>query len=100
VSHLRKDALLARKTITLGGLYAILDAELAKIHPRTCPRCRMPLPYRVERPDDVSANWRIGTPAPCVHGCDVLIAEIATRLWPEYDLADSDRPIKVKPSGS
>jgi hypothetical protein len=89
---------MARKQITLGGLYAILDAALHTIHPRTCTRCRMPLPYRIERPDDVSANWRIGTPAPCVHGCDVLIAEIAARLWPEYDVAEATE--QVKPSGS
>jgi hypothetical protein len=48
----------------------------------------MPLPYRIERPDDVSANWRIGTPAPCIHGCDTMIAEIASRFWPHYDLLD------------
>src|SRR5258706_10510897 len=40
----------------------------------------------VKRPDEVSANWRIGTPAPCQHGCDTLIVEIAAHLWPTYDL--------------
>jgi hypothetical protein len=46
----------------------------------------MPLPYRIEPPDEVSANWRIGTPPPCSHGCDSIIAEIVARLWPEYEL--------------
>jgi len=50
------------------------------------------LPYLIERPDEVSANWRIGTLQPCVHKCDVLIAEIAAGLWPQYDLND---PISV-----
>lgn len=48
----------------------------------------MPLPFLIERPDDVSANWRIGTPQPCTHGCDVAIGEISARLWPQYDLHD------------
>lgn len=48
----------------------------------------MPLPYLIERPDDVSANWRIGTPHPCTLGCDVAIGEISARLWPQYDLHD------------
>jgi hypothetical protein len=53
-----------------------------------CNSCRMPLPYLIERPDDVSANWRIGTPHACTMGCDVAIGEISARLWPQYDLHD------------
>ena len=48
----------------------------------------MPLAYLVERPDEVSANWRIGTPSPCDNGCDGLIAEIAAAQWPVVDLYD------------
>jgi len=44
----------------------------------------MPLPFLIERPDEVSANWRIGTPTTCANGCDAIIAEIAARLWPLY----------------
>ena len=49
----------------------------------------MPLPYLIERPDEVSANWRIGTAIPCSHGCASVISEIAAGLWPVYDLNDS-----------
>jgi len=49
----------------------------------------MPLPFVVERPDEVSANWRIGTPSICDEGCDRIIAEIVTELWPRFDLHDS-----------
>ena len=48
----------------------------------------MPLPYLIERPDEVSANWRIGTPHPCTLGCDVAIGEISAALWPKFDLHD------------
>ena len=50
--------------------------------------CRMPLPFVIERPDEVSANWRIGTPAECVNGCDSKIAEIVAALWPLFDMHD------------
>lgn len=50
----------------------------------------MPLPYLVERADEVSANWRIGTPSACPNGngCDALIGEIAAQLWPQLELHD------------
>ena len=59
----------------------------------------MPLPFLIERPDDVSANWRIGTPSPCANGCDAIIAEIAARLWPLYDLHDPTA-VAVKNDGA
>ena len=78
-----------RKRLTPGALYTALNAELKQLRPATCEAgCRMPLPFPIERPDAVSANWRIGTPPPCAHGCDVIIAEIAARMWPQYDLRD------------
>jgi hypothetical protein len=79
---------LSRKRLSPGALYTLLSAELKRLRAAECTTCRMPLPFLVERPDDVSANWRIGTAPACAHGCDSLIAEIATRLWPDYDLVD------------
>jgi hypothetical protein len=52
----------------------------------------MPLPYLTERPDEVSANWRIGTPAECQYGCHLLISEIAASAWPIYDMVDIETP--------
>jgi hypothetical protein len=48
----------------------------------------MPLPFLVDRADDASENWRIGTASPCTYGCDRIIAEIAARHLPLYDLND------------
>ena len=48
----------------------------------------MPLPFPMVRSDEVSANWRIGTPVPCEHGCDSVIAQIVADMWPRYDLHD------------
>ena len=77
-----------RKLLSPGALYTLLNRELTSLRSGECGNCRMPLPYPVERPDEVSANWRIGTPPPCAHGCDVVISEIVARYWPLYDLHD------------
>lgn len=81
---------MTRLKVSPGGLYTLLNSELTRHRVQPCS-CRMPLPYHVDRPDDVSANWRIGTPPPCQHGCDVLIAEIAAGMWPKYDLLEAIR---------
>ena len=75
-----------RPEITPGRLYALLGAEFSRLRPAACSMCRMPLPYPVSRPDDVSANWRIGTPSPCASGCDSVIAEIVAGMWTRYDV--------------
>ena len=85
-----------RQAITPGALYTLLNEELRAKRSTPC-NCRMPLPYLIERPDEVSANWRIGTPSQCDDGCDVLISEIAARLWPRFDLRDPiSVPVKEK----
>jgi hypothetical protein len=82
-----------RLKLSPGGLYTILNAELKGRRMVECT-CRMPLPFLIERPDPVSANWRIGTPIPCARGCDVLIAEIVTAVWPKYDLLESSPDVQ------
>jgi len=77
----------SRLKVSPGGLYTLLNAELKRRRLTACA-CRMPLPYRIEPPDEVSANWRIGTPIPCAHRCDTLIVEIVATLWARYDLID------------
>ena len=85
-----------RKHLSPGALYTLLNSELTRLRPAACAGCRMPLPFLVERPDEVSANWRIGTPPACAHGCDAIIAEIAASLWPDYDLRDPlSEPVKI-----
>ncbi|HET7731007.1 MAG TPA: hypothetical protein VFK48_13335 [Usitatibacter sp.] len=75
-----------RKTIPASHLYAVLDREFKRLRSPACTTCTVPLPYWQRPPDDVSANWFIGTPTVCRHGCHLLIAELLARLWTEYDL--------------
>jgi hypothetical protein len=75
-----------REPVTVAHLYAILDREFKKLRPAACTSCTVPLPYWRGPPDDVSANWFIGTPTPCRHGCHLLIAELLATLWTRYDL--------------
>ena len=94
-----------RRSLTPGALYKLLNDELQMRRLVPC-KCRMPLPYLVERPDDVSANWRVGTATPCANGCDALISEIVTGFWPAFDLfdptsmaANEDRVLSRKSKG-
>jgi hypothetical protein len=75
-----------RTTISPAQLYAILDREFRKRRPNKCAKCRIPLPYWRAPPDEVSANWHIGTPSECPDGCDRVIAELLTELWTRYDI--------------
>ena len=77
---------MSRKTLSSAQLYAILDREFKALRPKACARCRVPLPYFRKAPDDVSANWAIGTPSECPHGCHVVIAELLAKLWTRYDM--------------
>ncbi len=90
---------MGRNQISPGRLYTLLIDELrAAQRVNGCTSCRMPLPYLIERLDDVSANWRIGTARPCTSGCDVAIGEISARLWPQYDLHDPvAKPVTHEP---
>ena len=56
------------------------------MRPPACKSCAVPLPYWRKPPDDVSANWFIGTPTTCPHRCHLLIMELLAELWTHYDL--------------
>ena len=75
-----------RESLPASKLYAILDREFRRLRPAACTECSVPLPYYQRPPDDVSANWFIGTPRECRHGCHIVIAELLARLWTRYDL--------------
>lgn len=81
----------SRTTITSAQLYAILDREFRALRKPECAKCRIPLPYWRSPPDDVSANWNIGTPTDCPNGCHLVIAELLTKLWSRYDM-EPERP--------
>ena len=82
---------MSRTTIPAAQLYGLLDREFKKLQPKACRACMVPLPFLRKPPDDVSANWNIGTPTNCPEGCHVVIAEMLTRLWSRYDL-EPERP--------
>ena len=75
-----------RDTLSVEHLYAILDREFKRLRPAACTTCHVPLPYWQRPPDEVSANWFIGTPQECRHGCHLLIAELLAKLWTSYDI--------------
>ena len=77
---------LSRTTLSSAQLYAIIDREFKRLRPKACKRCRAPLPFWRSPPDDVSANWNIGTPTDCPDGCHLVIAELLAKLWSEYDM--------------
>jgi hypothetical protein len=81
-----------RRTVTASALYAILDREFRRTRSPDCVRCYTPLPFYRDPPDDVSANWDIGTPDECPHHCRRVIAEVVARLWTEYELAPRSTP--------
>jgi hypothetical protein len=80
-----------RMTITAAQLYVIFDRDFQALKPKSCTRCRAPLPYCRKPPDEVSANWNIGTPPECPNRCHLVIAELLTKLWTRYDI-EYERP--------
>jgi hypothetical protein len=77
---------MARVRLTAAKLYAVLEREFRAQRPPQCTECHVPLPYWCEAPDEVSANWRFGTPSECPHGCHLVIAELLASLWTRYDI--------------
>ncbi len=77
---------MGRRTITTAQLYAVLESEFRRRKPAACATCSVPLPYWRRAPDDVSANWVIGSPRECPHGCHLVIAELLAQLWTKYDV--------------
>ena len=82
---------MSRTVLSSHQLYAIFEREYRKIRPTGCKLCRLPLPYYRAPPDDVSANWAVGTPQQCPANCHLVIAELVTRLWSRYDM-EPERP--------
>jgi hypothetical protein len=75
-----------RETVPVAQLYAILDREFKTLRSPACRACTVPLPYWRKPPDDVSANWFIGTPTVCRYGCHLMIAELLALLWTRYEI--------------
>lgn len=82
---------MARTTISALELYGILDREFGQLRSPRCKTCRIPLPFHRRPPDEVSANWSVGTPRECPAGCHLVIAEMVARLWTRYDI-EPERP--------
>jgi hypothetical protein len=82
-----------RPNLSPGQLYTLLKEQFEERRNIACVSCRVPLPYAVLRPDEVSANWRIGTPNPCVYKCDVVPAELGMQLASRYDMANYENEL-------
>ena len=82
---------MSRTTITSAQLYQLLDREFRSLRKVQCTTCNSPLPYWRRPPDDVSANWAVGTPRDCEWGCHLVVAELVTRMWSKYDM-EPERP--------
>jgi hypothetical protein len=78
-------------TLSSMQLYAILDREFRQLKSARCKTCRIPLPFYRQPPDDVSANWSVGTPPECPAGCHLVIAEMVARMWTRFDM-EPERP--------
>ena len=87
-----------RTILTTADLYAVLDREFRKRKPAACATCSVPLPYWRPAPDEVSANWVIGSPSVCPHKCQVVIAELVTLLWSRYDVVPPVAPQTHSPT--
>jgi hypothetical protein len=68
-------------------LYGVLSHEFEQSRPKACVSCRMPLPCLTDGFDGASANWRIGEVQRCVHGCHIVIAQVAAAVAARYDIA-------------
>ena len=77
---------MARDRLPAAKLYAVLEREFRARRPPECTSCHVPLPFWSEAPDEVSANWRFGTPSECPYGCHLIMAELLTSLWSRYDM--------------
>jgi hypothetical protein len=82
---------MTRTSVPVAELYAILEREFRRLRPSSCRVCSVPLPYWRRPPDDVSANWFIGTPQVCEHGCHLVVAELLAELWTRYDIDRGQR---------
>ena len=79
-----------RQLVSTAQLYAVLDREFQRRKSPECAVCRVPLPFYRAPPDDVSANWYIGTPTECPHHCQAIIAEVLASLWSQYNLEPAE----------
>ena len=84
-----KASAMARRQVTFEELFAILDDEYGRARPPQCRVCVTPLPIRLVPADEVSANWFVVNPAECPYQCNVVLAEIVTRMMSEYELGRS-----------
>jgi len=88
-----------REALPAATLYAMLDQEFKKARNPGCVQCMMPLPFYRKPADEYTANWHIGMPMRCPHGCLLVIVETLARLWTRYDL-QVERRKAVRPAVS
>ena len=88
-----------REALPAATLYAMLDQEFKKARNPNCTQCMMPLPFYRQPADEYTANWHVGMPRRCSHGCLLVIVETLARLWTRYDL-QVERRARIRPAVS
>lgn len=78
-----------RLQLSPGHIYALLHSAFEARRPPGCAKCRVPLPFLVEkRPEEGSANWCVAPPTLCAHRCDAMIAALIADMASRYDMRD------------
>lgn len=85
-----KALVMSRQQVSFEQLFALLDGEYGKVRSAECRACVTPLPMRRTPADEVSSNWFVVNPVECPHRCNVILAEIVTRMMSEYELGRSE----------
>ena len=80
-----------RISTTAADLFVLIDREYRRRKPRDCVVCYVALPYRIDRPEEETANWEVVIPTGCRWGCDLLLEEIVSQFQERYDLSSELR---------
>lgn len=71
-------------------MFALLIREFARLKPKDCTQCRVPLPFWGPAPGN-SAYWYMPSPPVCSRGCGQILTEVWARLTTEYKIAPPEK---------
>ena len=76
-----------RTPIAAADLYVLLQREFRRRQVPDCTSCYVQLPFRVDRPDDDTANWEVIIPNACDYGCREVMDSVIEDFSGRYDLS-------------
>ena len=74
-----------RAPMSAADLFVLLDREFRRRQPRECAQCYVPLPFRVDAPDNGNANWEVVI-ASCPIACESVLQELVAEFQQRYEL--------------